>query len=111
MECGGKRSATPLLCRRESGVAFRLPPPAIISFPAFVSTLRPRSGTVSISKFELSSKLLGSRLQVPAQKTNRMFPKHSLPQPIRRPRPFDIHFLVDRICARRGDNLISIRQS
>jgi hypothetical protein len=29
MECGGKRSATPLLCQRESGVALRLPPHSI----------------------------------------------------------------------------------
>jgi hypothetical protein len=38
MECDGKRSATPLLCRRESGVALRLPPHSILSFPAFKGT-------------------------------------------------------------------------
>src|SRR6266403_4188821 len=34
MECGGKRSATPLWCQTESGVALRLPPHSILSLRA-----------------------------------------------------------------------------
>jgi len=38
MECGGKRSATPLLPRHESGVALRLPPHSIESRSGFYPT-------------------------------------------------------------------------
>jgi hypothetical protein len=61
-------------------------------------------------ELEFSPKLLRSRLQVPAQKCDCMLPKDSLPQPIRGSRPFNINFLVDGLCVRRGDNLISVGQ-
>src|SRR5882757_7467354 len=44
MECGGKRSATPLWCQRESGVALRLPPHSIHSLrtsPVKIVKMRP----------------------------------------------------------------------
>jgi hypothetical protein len=55
--------------------------------------------------------LLRSRLHVPAQESNGMFAKDSLPQPIRGSQPFNFNLLVDGFCARFGNYPISIGQS
>jgi hypothetical protein len=83
-----------------------------LRFPRSTGPTLPRCARIiSVPEFELSSKLLRSRLQVPAQKSNGMFAKNSLPQPIRGSRPFNFNLLVDGICTRFGNYLISVGQS